>query len=54
MTFPAPTAYGLVAGYGLTARRPLDTEPIAEPNTGDWLRRSTANPKSHHAEGTDG
>ena len=35
LTFPVLTAYGLVAGYGLSVRRPRDTDPIAEPNTGD-------------------
>jgi hypothetical protein len=35
LTFPVLTAYGLVAGFWSSVRRPRDTDPIAEPNTGD-------------------
>ena len=34
LAFPVLTAYGLVAGYGLSVRRPRDTDPIADPNIG--------------------
>ena len=35
LTFPVLTASGLVAAYGLSVRRPRDTDPIAEPTIGD-------------------
>jgi hypothetical protein len=35
LTFSVLTAYGLVSGYGHSVRRPRDTAPITELNTGD-------------------